>query len=176
MAAALEAEEVEDDATRMTRTRTARDDGGEGRRRGQPKRRRRGRRGGRAAGAAHASGPSRAPSTTATEGYGLWLDPAVQDDPVYAEHWAGHRPVTVVVEADRIVITRAGEGAARPTAAPPTATSCGYRAAGRGAMARRSYEISAPCGARRRVSSPRAPPGPRTSRGNRAPTGSRASL
>ena len=26
------------------------------------------------------------------EGYGLWLDPAVQDDPVYAEHWAGHRP------------------------------------------------------------------------------------
>ena len=43
------------------------------------------------------------------EGYGLWLDPAVQDDPVYAEHWAGHRPVTVTVEADRIVITRAGE-------------------------------------------------------------------
>ena len=29
------------------------------------------------------------------EGYGLWLDPAIQDDPVYAEHWAGHRPVTV---------------------------------------------------------------------------------
>ena len=27
------------------------------------------------------------------EGYGLWLDPAVEDDPVYAEHWAGHRPV-----------------------------------------------------------------------------------
>ena len=31
------------------------------------------------------------------------------DDPVYAEHWAGHRPVTVVIEADRIVIKRAGE-------------------------------------------------------------------
>jgi hypothetical protein len=30
------------------------------------------------------------------EGYGLWLDPAVQDDPVYAEHWAGHRPIEVV--------------------------------------------------------------------------------
>src|SRR4051812_39293557 len=27
------------------------------------------------------------------EGYGLWLDPAVADNPVYAEHWAGHRPV-----------------------------------------------------------------------------------
>ena len=43
------------------------------------------------------------------EGYGLWLDPAVQDDPVYAEHWAGHRPVTVVVEPERIVITRSGD-------------------------------------------------------------------
>ena len=45
------------------------------------------------------------------EGYGLWLDPAVQDDPTYAEHWAGHRPVTVTIEADRIVISRAGEDA-----------------------------------------------------------------
>jgi hypothetical protein len=43
------------------------------------------------------------------EGYGLWLDPAVADDPVYAEHWAGHRPVTVTVEEDQIVIRRAGE-------------------------------------------------------------------
>jgi hypothetical protein len=43
------------------------------------------------------------------EGYGLWLDPAIQDDPVYAEHWAGHRPVTVTVEEDQIVIRRSGE-------------------------------------------------------------------
>ena len=42
------------------------------------------------------------------EGYGLWLDPDVQDDPVYAEHWAGHRPVEVVIEEDQIVIRRAG--------------------------------------------------------------------
>ena len=41
------------------------------------------------------------------EGYGLWLDPAVADDPIYAEHWAGHRPVTVTVEEDQIVIRRA---------------------------------------------------------------------
>jgi len=41
------------------------------------------------------------------EGYGLWLDPAVVDDPIYAEHWAGHRPVTVTVEEDQIVIRRA---------------------------------------------------------------------
>jgi hypothetical protein len=30
---------------------------------------------------------------------------------VYAEHWAGHRTVTVVIEADRIVIRRSGEDA-----------------------------------------------------------------
>ena len=42
------------------------------------------------------------------EGYGLWLDPAVQDDPIYAENWAGHRPVEVTIEEDQIVIKRAG--------------------------------------------------------------------
>ena len=45
------------------------------------------------------------------EGYGLWLDPDVQDDPVYAEHWAGHRPVVVTIEEDQIVIRRAGDEA-----------------------------------------------------------------
>ena len=43
------------------------------------------------------------------EGYGLWLDPAIQDNPIYAEHWAGHRPVAVEIEEDRIVIRRVGE-------------------------------------------------------------------
>jgi len=42
------------------------------------------------------------------EGYGLWLDPEVQDNPTYAEHWAGHRPVEVTIEEDQIVIRRAG--------------------------------------------------------------------
>jgi hypothetical protein len=75
----------------------------------KPRRRRRGRRGGR--------GRGRKPKALegtfdhGEEGYGLWLDPAVQDDPTYAEHWAGHRPVTVTIEADRIVISRAGEDA-----------------------------------------------------------------
>jgi hypothetical protein len=41
------------------------------------------------------------------DGYGLWLDPSVKDNPVYAENWAGHRPVRVTVEADQIVIRRA---------------------------------------------------------------------
>jgi hypothetical protein len=40
------------------------------------------------------------------EGYGFWLDPAVQDDPVYSENWAGHRQVEVTIEPDRIVIKR----------------------------------------------------------------------
>lgn len=39
-----------------------------------------------------------------TDGYGLWLDPAVKDNPVYAEHWAGKREVTVRIDADQIVI------------------------------------------------------------------------
>ncbi len=42
----------------------------------------------------------------AEEGFGLWLDPAVEDDPVYAEHWAGHRQIEVTIEPDRIVIRR----------------------------------------------------------------------
>ncbi len=41
------------------------------------------------------------------EGYGLWLDPSVKDNPVYAENWAGHRPVKVTVEADQIIIRKA---------------------------------------------------------------------
>jgi len=43
------------------------------------------------------------------EGYGVWLDPALADDPVYEEHWKGHRQVEVTVEADRIVIRRSGD-------------------------------------------------------------------
>ncbi len=68
------------------------------------RRRRRGRRGGR-----------RRKELEATfdhgenDGYGLWLDAAVKDNPVYAEHWAGKRDVTVRIDADQIVIRRAGE-------------------------------------------------------------------
>ena len=41
---------------------------------------------------------------TGEEGYGFWLDGAVRDDPVFAEHWAGVRALSVRVEADQIVI------------------------------------------------------------------------
>ncbi len=47
-----------------------------------------------------------------TDGYGLWLDASVKDNPVYAEHWAGKREVLVRIDADQIVIRRAGEPAA----------------------------------------------------------------
>ena len=77
-----------------------------------------------AAAAAAALAPSARPATPleatfdhGEEGYGLWLDPAVEDDPVYAEYWAGHRPVEVTIEEDQIVIRRAG-----PTS-PTTATT-----------------------------------------------------
>src|ERR1700760_3295804 len=80
------------------------DDGNEGGS-GRPKRRRRrGRRGGR----------GRRKEIEATfdhgeqDGYGLWLDASVKDNPVYTEHWAGNRDVTVRIEADQIVIRRAG--------------------------------------------------------------------
>jgi hypothetical protein len=54
------------------------------------------------------SGPLEGTFDHGEEGYGLWLDPAIQDNPIYAEHWAGHRPVEVTVEEDRIVIRRTG--------------------------------------------------------------------
>jgi hypothetical protein len=71
------------------------------------RRRRRGRRGGR--------GRRKELEATfdhgETDGYGLWLDAAVKENPVYLEHWAGKRDVTVRIEADQIVIRRAGAAA-----------------------------------------------------------------
>ena len=71
--------------------------------------RRRGRRGGRGRRRAGAARELEGTFDHGEEGYGLWLDPAGADNPVYAEHWAGHRPVSVTIEEDRIVIRRAGE-------------------------------------------------------------------
>ncbi|HZV73185.1 MAG TPA: hypothetical protein VFF79_05675 [Conexibacter sp.] len=73
---------------------------------GEKPSRRRGRRGGRRRKAR--TGPLEGTFDHGDEGYGLWLDPAVQDDPVYAEHWAGHRPVEITIEEDQIVIRRTG--------------------------------------------------------------------
>ena len=75
----------------------------------KPAPRRRGRRGGRG----RTTGTRTSTTLEGTfdhgeDGYGLWLDPAVADNAVYAEHWAGHRPVEVTIEEDQIVIRRAG--------------------------------------------------------------------
>jgi hypothetical protein len=74
----------------------------------KPKRARR--RGGRSRRRTASAGPLEGTFDHGEEGYGLWLDPAVQDDPIYAEHWAGHRPVEITIEEDQIVIRRAGGG------------------------------------------------------------------
>jgi hypothetical protein len=110
--AATEAEEAEkaeepedesDEADGDEEERGQRGEGGTGA--GRRRRRRRGRRGGR----------SRRKELEASfdhgenDGYGLWLDAAIKDNPVYNEHWAGKRDVTVRIEADQIVIRRAGE-------------------------------------------------------------------
>jgi hypothetical protein len=113
VAAALEAEEEDEPEAEQDEPEAEQDAGaadedkdeGEGDDDDRPRRRRRGRRGGRR----RRKRPLEGTFDHGDEGYGLWLDPAVTDDPVYAEHWAGHRPVTVVVEPERIVITRSGE-------------------------------------------------------------------
>ncbi len=73
---------------------------------GGTKRRRRRRRGGRGR-RRKKGGPLEATFDHGEEeGYGLWLDPAVKDDPVYAEHWAGQRALRVTIEPERIVLER----------------------------------------------------------------------
>lgn len=86
--------------------------------------RRRGRRGGRGR-RGRASGPLEGTFDHGEEGYGLWLDAAVIDDRIYAEHWAGHRPVEVTIEEDQIVIRRTGEGPGETADAPDAEPAAG---------------------------------------------------
>jgi hypothetical protein len=107
---AEKAEEAEDESEsdgEGDEEREDRAEGGEGSGAGRRRRRRRGRRGGR----------GRRKEIEATfdhgdeDGYGLWLDASVKENPVYKEHWAGKRELSVRIEADQIVIRRAGEPA-----------------------------------------------------------------
>jgi hypothetical protein len=113
IAAELEAEDVrraeeEAKAAEEAARKAAEEEAAEEEAAAKPKRTRGRARGGRK----KAAGPLEGTFDHGEEGYGLWLDPAVQDDPVYAEHWAGHRPVEVTIEEDQIVIRRAGGGEA----------------------------------------------------------------
>jgi hypothetical protein len=73
---------------------------------GRPRRRRRGRRGRGGRGRRSGGALEATFDHGETDGFGLWLDPAVEDDPVYTEHWAGHRRITVTIDPDQIVIRR----------------------------------------------------------------------
>lgn len=102
-AATLEEDEEEEPADDAGDEESPGEEQPSGERQGRPRRRRRRRRGGR---------KSKSLQGTfdhgETDGFGLWLDPAIQDNPTYGEHWAGHRAVEVEVEPDRIVIKRSG--------------------------------------------------------------------
>ncbi|WP_228281293.1 cold shock domain-containing protein [Rubrobacter marinus] len=57
------------------------------------------------------------------DGWGLWLDPAIADDPIWKEYWSGVDSVVVKVAEDSIVLEVAaggshdGNGASTPTVA-----------------------------------------------------------
>jgi hypothetical protein len=119
-AAAAEAAEDEEEAGEEDEEEGTTDEGAGDADEDRPKRRRR-RRGGRGRGRGRAregeadgDGGTGVPAKTLqgtfdhgdADGYGLWLDPAIADDPVYSENWAGKRRVDVTIEADRIVIKR----------------------------------------------------------------------
>jgi len=107
IAAELEAAEAEAERARAEAAENG--DGPEDDEDSEERPRRRSRRGGRRSRGGGKTGPLEGTFDHGEEGYGLWLDPAIQDNPIYAEHWAGHRPVEVAVEEDRIVIRRVGD-------------------------------------------------------------------
>jgi hypothetical protein len=110
VAAALDAEPEEEESEEPDESEESEGEGAEDKDGdGQPRKRRRGRRGGRGRRSGRSAKRLEGTFDHGEEGYGLWLDPAIQDNPVYAEHWAGHRPLVVSVEPDRIVLERAGE-------------------------------------------------------------------
>lgn len=60
------------------------------------------------------------------EGWGMWFDPAIAEDPIWREHWAGVESVTVKVAEDSIVLEadrqdasgKSGNGAGSPLRVP----------------------------------------------------------
>jgi hypothetical protein len=107
IAAELEAAEAE--AERQAQEAAEESDGEDDEEDDDAPRRRRSRRGGRKRSGARNTAPLEGTFDHGEEGYGLWLDPAIQENPIYAEHWAGHRTVEVAVEEDRIVIRRTSD-------------------------------------------------------------------
>jgi hypothetical protein len=104
VAAALEAEQEADEAAEEPSEEPEEPDDSDEEDDDKPKRRRRGRRGGR--GRRRKQQPLEGTFDHGDEGYGLWLDPSIADDPTYKENWEGKRRVEVTVEPDQIVIRR----------------------------------------------------------------------
>jgi hypothetical protein len=100
-----EAEAVDDEEPDEEPDEDGEDESGE--ETGQPRRRRRRRRGGRSK--RPGAGLQASFDHGDADGYGLWLDPAIAQDPIYAENWAGKRKVEVTIEPDRIVIVRSDD-------------------------------------------------------------------
>ncbi len=40
------------------------------------------------------------------QGYGVWFDGVVREDPLYRQHWKNNRPIYVRIEEEQILITR----------------------------------------------------------------------
>src|SRR5215208_4708722 len=60
------------------------------------------------------------------DGWGLWLDPSIAEDPIWKEHWAGVEAVVVKVAEDSIVLEAdGGEASSIDESAPPTASTDG---------------------------------------------------
>ena len=62
------------------------------------------------------------------DGWGLWLDPSIAEDPIWKEHWSGVEAVVVKVAEDSIVLEADGgeatdAGDLAPSVAAPDGTS-----------------------------------------------------
>jgi hypothetical protein len=109
IAAELEAAQLESERAERERAEAAEAEGEQ-----EPSRaRRRGRGAASRRPARRQPGPIEGTFDHGEEGYGLWLDPAIRDNPIYAEHWAGHRPIQITIEEDQIVISRLQEDGTR---------------------------------------------------------------
>src|ERR671932_969231 len=53
------------------------------------------------------------------DGWGMWFDPSVAEDPIWREHWAGVDSVVVKVAEDSIVLEAAGNAPQSASQATP---------------------------------------------------------
>jgi cold shock CspA family protein len=64
------------------------------------------------------------------DGWGLWFDPSVADDPIWREHWAGVASVTVKVGEDSIILEASKEASQED--APPAQDATAQDGGGNG--------------------------------------------